>query len=502
MSDLIVNRYRLQQPIGQGAMGTVYQALDDRLGKIVAVKFLAHTLQSVEMCDRFEVEAKATAQLSSRYIVSVIDYGVDQSNRPFYVMEYLQGRSLKGRMRPYLPLPVFLNLTQQICLGLQCAHEGIRLVRRDQRYPVIHCDLKPSNIFVISEPMLGEEIRILDFGIASLRTNKSEQVQGFRGGTLPYCSPEQLDGQTLDPRSDLYSLGIVMFEMLTGKLPVYPRTLSSNTPTFQDWHQTHQTQTPLSLTKAAPDRSFPQPLSNLILQCLTKKPDDRPQSATEVFEILRELGLQFGIQLPRDQAVDQPIPEIPVQNQPVILSAGQRRSSSTLIWRGPIKEGKILAKLLFSGSDELASLWCMLPRALIKSIQIHQQYTKTAHRFLFAEYPQHPMLLWLISLYIPKRGFVWLHCYLDLKQPANRHLAQLLSQKAINQVLFFDLESPNFCSHTLNMKLNLDQCDQLKQWIVNSHIYRSTGAPAASKERLEAEYRGLKPKIEEQLRNQ
>lgn len=231
-------------------MGTVYQALDTRLGRTVAVKFLAQTLQSVEMCDRFEVEAKAAAQLSAKtqYLVSVSDYGVDQSNRPFYVMEYLQGRSLKNRMRPSLPLPVFLNLTQQICLGLQCAHEGIRLARHAPRYPVIHCDLKPSNIFVTSEPI-----------------------------------------------------------MLTGKLPLYPKTLSFRDPKFQDWHQTHQSQTPRALTEAVPDRPFPKSLETLILRCLAKQPNDRPQSATEIFQELRVLGAQFNVQLPPGFAAGQAI---------------------------------------------------------------------------------------------------------------------------------------------------------------------------------------------------
>lgn len=498
----IANRYQLQQPIGQGAMGTVYRAVDVRLGKTVAVKFLAHTLQSPEMCDRFEVEAKATAQLSSktRYIVSVSDYGVDQSNRPFYVMEYLQGKSLKGRMSPHLPLPVFLNLSQQTCLGLQCAHEGIQLARHEQRYPVTHCDLKPSNIFVTSEPILGEVIRILDFGIASLLTNNREQVPGFRGGTLPYCSPEQLDGQTLNPRSDLYSLGILMFEMLTGKLPLYPQTQHARIPDFRDWHRTHHSQTPRSLAQSAPDRTFPKSLENLILRCLAKKPNDRPQSAAEIFEILQELGSQFGIQVTRDSSVDHPAPETPVQHQSVMLPEGQQRSSPFLIWQGSIRAGKIIAKPLFSGSEALATIHCMLPHALIQTIQIHQQYNKIKLFFRFVTHP-HPMLLWLTVICIPnRRRPICLPYYLDLKHPATQRLAQLLSQKrilsqkGIYQVLFFDVEPPHSCSHTLSVIVQPEQCNNLQWWIMQSNALPG-GSPAASKKLLKEEYEKLRPKI-------
>ncbi|UIE36251.1 protein kinase domain-containing protein [Leptodesmis sichuanensis] len=492
----IVNRYQLQQPICRGAMGTVYQALDARLGRTVAVKFLAQTLQSVEMCDRFEVEAKAAAQLSAKtqYVVSVSDYGVDQSNRPFYVMEYLQGTSLKNRMRPSLPLPVFLNLTQQICLGLQCAHEGIQLTRHAPRYPVIHCDLKPSNIFVTSEPMLGEAIRILDFGIASLLTNDSEQIKGFRGGTLPYCSPEQLNGQTLDPRSDLYSLGIVMFEMLTGKLPLYPRIPYSISPKFQDWQQVHQSQPPRSLTEAAPDRPFPKSLETLILRCLAKQPNDRPQSATQILQVLRELGSQFGTQSPDDLPVDSPASETAVQNQSVVLPKEQR-STPSLIWRGSIRPGRIMAQSLFAGREELATIWCMLPHARIQTIQIHQQYNTVRPHFLFLEHP-HPMLLWVTTVCTPGCRFVWLPYYLDMKQPKMLHLAHLLT-KGIYQVLFFDFESPHSCSHTLSLTLAPENCRKLGFWIMQSYSLPA-GSPAASRQRLEAEYERLKRQIEEQ----
>ncbi len=115
IKSLLVNRYLLFEKIGQGAMGQVYRAQDLHLDSIVAVKLLAQTLQSPEMCDRFELEAKACAQLNSTFIVNVTDYGVDEQDIPFYVMEYLVGQTLKDVMqRQPLPLPRFFNLSQQI----------------------------------------------------------------------------------------------------------------------------------------------------------------------------------------------------------------------------------------------------------------------------------------------------------------------------------------------------------------------------------------------------
>jgi serine/threonine protein kinase len=494
----IVNRYQLQETIGQGAMGTVYRAVDARLGGVTrAIKFLAQTLQSLEMCDRFEQEARISAQLSSRtdYIVLVTDYGLAQDSTPFYVMQYLQGTSLRERMHPYLSLPDFLNLSQQICLGLQCAHEGIQLRGNEPRYPVIHCDLKPSNIFVISEPMRGETVRILDFGIASLFTSSNSQEQGFQGGTPPYCSPEQLRGEVLDPRSDLYSLGILMFEMLTGRLPFTASNIAG-------WRNAHSFQTPPSLTQIAPKRAFPQPLEDLILRCLAKRPSDRPHSAAEIFEILRDIGTPFNVQLPRDLPVEPPTSQAADANSPVTPPQEQGRSPSLLAWQGPIRAGRIIAQPLFSGPESLASIRCMLPHELIQTIQIHQQYNRIKLRFRFVDHP-HPMLLWLTALCIPnRRAPVFLPVYLDLHHSPMRRLTQLLSQKRLSQqgiyqVLFFDLEPPNSCSHTLSVMVQPKQCDRLQWWIMQSYTLRG-GSPDVSRQLLQEEYENLRHQIEDE----
>ena len=234
---LLSKRYELQEIIGTGAMGRVYRAKDILLGGVpVAVKFLALSTQNqnLRVQERFEQEAKTCAILGQKsiHIVRVMDYGVDENNTPFYVMEYLQGSSLSNLIRHQpLSLPRFLNLVRQICLGLQCAHNGIFV--EGKICPIIHRDIKPSNMVVIQDHSFGELVKVLDFGIAKLLHADSNYTDYYLG-TLAYSSPEQIDGQELDNRADIYSLGVMMFEMLTSKIP-----LVASTDSFGAWYKGH-----------------------------------------------------------------------------------------------------------------------------------------------------------------------------------------------------------------------------------------------------------------------
>jgi serine/threonine-protein kinase len=130
----------------------------------------------------------------------------------------LQGQNLSAIIsNQNLSLSRFLSMARQICLGLQCAHNGIPL--DGAIYPIIHRDIKPSNMLVIQDASFGELVKVLDFGIAKLLMSDSDQTK-FYLGTLAYSSPEQIEGKELDNRSDIYSLGVIMFEMLTTKMPL------------------------------------------------------------------------------------------------------------------------------------------------------------------------------------------------------------------------------------------------------------------------------------------
>lgn len=235
---LIAKRYQLRELIGSGAMGKIYRAKDILLGGVpVAVKFLSLSVQNhqkIHLQERFEREAKTSALLGQKsiHIVRVMDYGVDEDSTPFYVMEYLKGKNLSDVIRyQTLSLARFLSLLRQISLGLQCAHQGISV--DGKVCPIIHRDIKPSNILIVQDSSFGELAKILDFGIAKLLQSDSTQTNYYMG-TFAYSSPEQMEGNELDNRSDIYSLGIMMFEMLTNKIPIH-----SNTDSFGGWYKAH-----------------------------------------------------------------------------------------------------------------------------------------------------------------------------------------------------------------------------------------------------------------------
>lgn len=288
----LANRYELMELVGQGAMGKVYRAEDTLLGGvIVAVKFLSQTLLTGKMRDRFVQEATTCAQLgqNSIHVVRVTDYGVNDEDIPFYVMEYLQGDSLSILIgHKALPIPRFLSIIRQVCLGLKSAHDGIRIRGYDRPVSIIHRDIKPSNILVTQDPTLGELTKILDFGIAKLMQADTEQTSSFMG-TLAYASPEQMEGKELDNRSDIYSLGILMYQMLTGTLP-----LRAANHTFGGWYKVHHTAPPRPISDIEPNPNVPKLLEQLVMSCLEKQAENRPQNIVEILQALEPLEQRYG----------------------------------------------------------------------------------------------------------------------------------------------------------------------------------------------------------------
>ncbi len=279
---LLVNRYQLQGLISKGSLGRVYQAEDMLLGGIVAIQFLAQTLSYSKIRERFRIVARICSQLgrTSPYLPKVLDYGLDDDDMPFYVLEYLHGDSLRDIISlQTLSLPRFFHLAHQICLGIECAHQGV--VVDGQIYSIIHSDIKPSKILVMSDASgIGERVKILDFGITEVRLGG--QTQGF-AGSLTYAAPEQMDGQALDARSNIYSLGVMLFEMLTSKLP-----FQAESQLFRGY-RAHISEPPRSFQAVAPNRQIPPALQDLVMSCLAKSPADRPQSMAEVLKVIETL---------------------------------------------------------------------------------------------------------------------------------------------------------------------------------------------------------------------
>lgn len=277
----LAGRYRLNKLIGQGGMGSVYEAFDRQMSdRVVAVKVLApHLVADTTQVTRFEQEARAANQLRHPNTISVLDFGHTTDGHVFMALEYLHGETLTqvlrfGRLEPTRAL----YMIRQVCKSLAEAHaKGI-----------IHRDLKPDNIFVCE--IYGEKdfIKVIDFGIAKLAVGGAELTQvGKMFGTPRYLSPEQAQGLPLSAPSDLYSVGVILFEMLTGQAPF--QADDSLSVAIK-----HVQERPPTLKDVAPTLEIPQLLERLVAKLLEKKPQNRFQNAEEVLVALDECLQALG----------------------------------------------------------------------------------------------------------------------------------------------------------------------------------------------------------------
>ncbi|NER00009.1 MAG: serine/threonine protein kinase [Cyanothece sp. SIO2G6] len=536
---VLADRYILGEPLGQGSMGQVYAAKDKKFlfgDQGLAIKFLAQSLVNERMKKRFELEAHICAELGRRsiHIIRVIDHGVDEFQTPFYVMDYLEGSSLNEIIRTGpLPIPRFLNFCRQICLGLQKAHQGVEL--EGQIYPIIHRDIKPSNVFIASDETLGELVKILDFGIAKTLQDDAEspQTKCFMG-TLAYSSPEQMEGRDLDHRSDIYSLGIMLYQMLTGKMP-----LNADTRTFGGWYHAHREKTPRLLREANPNVKVPKLLENLIMSCLAKDPGDRPQNVVDIITELAPLWKRFRqaedlggriqgflrnvpVQPGKHESQTHPETSISQNGSTTKIRPGNRPGQSSpdeicrfAQWPAKMPPAEIVfSKILDTSERPLATLWAMLPQATIDGLRNCLPY----NQYLFTPSP-YPVLLWLTVLHTVGNKPKWLPCYLDLKQSSGQSMLKLLVESKEYRILFFALEAPQRCALVQTLSIAEPSADRygmisanhadkieaqakkLDEFGIMSHMLPLTPPETLklSKEELKKELEKLKPVIEQKL---
>lgn len=509
-SELLNNRYQLVDLIGKGAMGRVYKARDTRLGgALVAVKVLSKALLSDKMGERFRNEARICAQLGQKsiHIVRVSDYDFDGDGVPYYVMEYLQGDGLNEIVRRQpLPLNRFVSMMRQICLGLQAAHQGIDV--EGMLCPIIHRDIKPSNMLVMQDQSIGELVKVLDFGISKVLQEDANQTSTFMG-TMVYSSPEQMEGRELDVRSDIYSLGVMMFEMLTGQIP-----LQAETHTFAGWYRAHTTQVPRSMTSVIPSLRVPKAVTDLVMGCLAKNANDRPQSAIEILKILE--ALEQGVTARTNNRAVIPLTPRPPVVPPQTGSIQDREPRPSRITVSVIDElysqstwpkDKPIAAITFSQPLEICQrrlplVWAMLPQAEIQTLKMHQLYSRIYKNVLCLPSP-HPMALWTTALYNKAchhdREPRWFSHYLDLAQPQGRETLSLLGERGKYHLLLFSLENPHRASLVLEMPVTAQLQSSLQEWSILSSTWRSVSDAATSKNILRTELDKMKQRINQEL---
>jgi serine/threonine-protein kinase len=313
---VVGKRYQLTEFRGGGGMARVYRATDLTLERDVAVKLINQDLRNEPEFDaRFQREARIASQLADPHIVVVHDFGIDANLGPYLVMEFLQGQTLRERLQTEgkLPLRAAVQLSAQLMLALIHAHNK----------NIVHRDIKPDNIFFLNQSGVRLHVRVLDFGIARIYSGddsaKLEPLTqpGAVLGTPRYMSPEQLAGQPVDARSDLYSAAMVLHEAMTGCLPYV---------------------TGKSLAELCPDA--PPGLCYLLEQCLKPNPNERPSTAVEVYLRLQELGKASGILLLPPGAMEKLLAsQQRMHDQPTVtyLSPGARKI--VWLWRGLLLAG-------------------------------------------------------------------------------------------------------------------------------------------------------------------
>lgn len=296
---LIQDRYRIDSMIAKGSMGVVYKATQELIGREVAVKVLhGYLVADEESIKRFHKEAKAASRLNHPNITTLYDYGVLGSGQPYIVMDLLHGSSLADilKQREYLPVDEMLVIFKQVCDAVAEAH----------RRGVIHRDLKPENI-MLDYTDKGVNVKVVDFGIATFVAGEDDTIgkitkTGTVCGSPTYMSPEQCDDNRVDHRSDIYSLGIVAYETVTGKVP-FGGTDIYGVMTM------HVKDPPPLLRTMRPDLQFPPYLESVIQKCLAKNPNDRYQVATDFYEALagktQPAPVPEPVQVAKPMAVDQ-----------------------------------------------------------------------------------------------------------------------------------------------------------------------------------------------------
>jgi serine/threonine-protein kinase len=300
--DILNGQFQILQKIGSGGMGSVYKALQPAMNRMVAVKILHPKLANrKDLVSRFRREARAMSHLTHPNTVKVYLYGELEDGSLYIVMEYLEGKNLNQTVRGEGPMPIErgLPILIQACNALEEAH----------RAGIIHRDLKPENIFITHMGGMKDYAKVLDFGLAKVTEREMRPgsiiltQEGMVFGTPEFMSPEQAQGKPLTPASDIYSLAVILYEVLTGKLP-----FDAKNP--MEYIQLHVTTKPKPINERVPGKTFPPLLWSVLDKALAKKTEERFGSAAEFAHALQAVlnGQQHVPPYPNGAAQPMPPP--------------------------------------------------------------------------------------------------------------------------------------------------------------------------------------------------
>jgi serine/threonine-protein kinase len=278
--DIIRERYELVRLLGKGGMGTVYMARHTKLPKTFAVKVLNRRYaKRKDIAERFLLEARAVSLIDHENVVGVIDFGSEADGSAFLVMEHLSGESLAAACKREAPFawPRIAHIMGQICRALQAAHDA----------GIVHRDIKPENVLRVGRHDDPDFIKVLDFGLAKLQVSGGLRLTrtGMVLGTPDYMSPEQARGRPTDHRADIYGSGILMYELLCGRVPF-------RASTFAAMRQKHLLETPEPPSKWAPEAGISDEMDAIVLRALAKDPDHRFASMAQMGEAIVAVGTQ------------------------------------------------------------------------------------------------------------------------------------------------------------------------------------------------------------------
>lgn len=330
MEKVLVKKYKLLEPLASGGMATVYLAKNLATDEIVVAKIPNFSgLPNKEKLEkRFMREAQILSKINSKYVVKIHDFGQEETGEHFLILEYLHGKTLEemASSKDRIPVPTVIDITMQMAEVLKDLHEQ----------GIVHRDIKSSNVKITSEG----NIKLFDFGISKGDDLPSMTRSTDFLGTLQYMSPEQTDGREVDIRSDIYSLGIVIYEMLFGKLPF-------DAPSPVEVLEMQRNKHP-KIPPEAREREIPTSIITLMLRCLEKRPEDRFQNPVELLNALRLVTEEIGIsQVERDKLRQTTFTQILAKNTVPTYKSRQRKRRLAVIISASVAVLAIAAGFFF-----------------------------------------------------------------------------------------------------------------------------------------------------------